>query len=49
MATMLMMQPVMAATHAVDFIQKPGYVQAEKEINVLLQHFDFSELYTLIS
>jgi len=41
MAAMLMMRPVMAATHVFDFIQKPGYVQAEKEFNVLLQHFEF--------
>ena len=30
----------MAATSVLDFIQKPGYVQAEKEFNVLLQHFE---------
>ena len=36
MAAMLMARPVMAATRVFDFIQKPGYVQAEKEFNVLL-------------
>ena len=38
---MIMMRPAMAATRVFDSIQKPGYVQAESEFNVLLQHFEF--------
>ena len=35
-----MTRPLMAATRVFDFVQKPGYLRAEKDFNVLLHHFD---------
>ena len=40
LAALLMTRPLMAATHVFDFVQKPGYLRAEKDFNVLLHHFD---------
>lgn len=38
-ASMLMVQPTMAATRVFDFVQKTQHSQAEQELSLLLDHF----------